>query len=87
MPGKLEPTNVPFGLVVVRQGDGLGRGVQASTGLAALVGACDGELTVGQIIGAIAALVDVPADDLATELLPAVRRLVADGLLQAGNTR
>ncbi|AEG43205.1 methyltransferase [Isoptericola variabilis] len=76
-PGAADPN-----VVIVRQGDGLGRGVQASTGLAALVGACDGELAVGQIVGAIAALFGVAADDLAVELLPAVRGLVRDGFLR-----
>jgi SAM-dependent methyltransferase len=76
-PGAPDPN-----VVIVRQGDGLGRGVHASTGLAALVGACDGELAVGQIVGAIAALFGVAADDLAAELLPAVRGLVRDGFLR-----
>jgi hypothetical protein len=67
---------------VIRQGDGLGRGVHASTGLAALVGACDGELAVGQIVGAIAAIFDVSVDELASELMPAVRGLVRDGFLR-----
>ncbi|MFD4990550.1 methyltransferase [Cellulosimicrobium cellulans] len=75
-PGAADPT-----VVLLRQGDGLGRAVQASTGLAALVGASDGELTVGQLVGAIAALFEVPAADLAGELLPAVRGLVRDGFL------
>ena len=75
-PGAADPN-----IVILRQGDGLGRGVQASSPLAALVGACDGELSVGQIVGALASLFDVPADDLAAELLPAVRRLVRDGFL------
>src|SRR5690606_30870927 len=77
----LEPGAAGPNVVVVRQGDGLGRGVHASSPLAALVGACDGELTVGQIVGALAALYDVPADALAAELLPAVRNLVRDGFL------
>lgn len=68
-------------VVIVRQGDGLGRGIQASAGLAALVGASDGELTVGQLTTAIASLFDVPAGELAGELLPAVRGLVRDGFL------
>jgi len=76
-PGASDPN-----VVVVRQGDGLGRGVHASTGLAAFVGVCDGELAVGQIVGAIAALFDVPAADLGAELLPAVRGLVRDGFLR-----
>lgn len=75
-PGAEDPN-----VVIVRQGDGLGRGLQASTGLAALVGASDGELTVGQLIGAIASLFEVPVGDLAGELLPAVRGLVRDGFL------
>ncbi|MFI6428007.1 methyltransferase [Promicromonospora sp. NPDC050880] len=75
-PGAADPN-----VVILRQGDGLGRGVQASSPLAALVGACDGELTVGQIVGALAALFEVPADALAGELLPAVRDLVRDGFL------
>jgi SAM-dependent methyltransferase len=75
-PGQSDPN-----VVVVRQGDGLGRGVHASTGLAAFVGVCDGELTVAQIVGALGALLGVGADDLAAELLPAVRGLVRDGFL------
>ncbi|MEK8225989.1 hypothetical protein NKG05_07815 [Oerskovia sp. M15] len=59
-PGAEDPN-----VVIVRQGDGLGRGIQASTGLAALVGASDGELTVGQLITAIASLFEVPAGQLA----------------------
>ncbi len=72
-PGAADPN-----VVVIRQGDGLGRGVHASTALAALVGACDGELSVGQIAGAIATLFDVDAAALLAELAPAVRRLVRD---------
>ena len=68
-------------VVIVRQGDGLGRGIHASAGLAALVGASDGELTVGQLVTAIASLFEVPAGELAGELLPAVRGLVRDGFL------
>ncbi|WP_166845064.1 methyltransferase [Isoptericola sp. BMS4] len=79
-PGSPDPN-----VVVVRQGDGFGRGVHASTGLAAFVGACDGELAVGQIVGAIAALFDVPAADLRAELFPAVRGLVRDGFLRPGS--
>ncbi|MCA5892165.1 methyltransferase [Isoptericola sp. NEAU-Y5] len=76
-PGAADPN-----VIVVRQGDGLGRGVHASTALAAFVGVCDGELTVGQIVGAIAGLFDVSAVDLGAELLPAARNLVRDGFLR-----
>jgi hypothetical protein len=75
-PGEEDPQ-----VIMLRQGGGFGRAVRASTALAGLVGACDGELAVGRLIAALAELLEVPADGLATELLPAVRRLVADGLL------
>lgn len=75
-PGASDPT-----LVLLRQGDGFGRTVQAGTALAGLVGACDGELTVGQLLGGVAALLEVPADALAAELLPQVRDLLRDGFL------
>lgn len=78
-PGAGDPT-----LVLLRQGEGLGRTVRAGTALAGLVGACDGDLTVGQIVGGIAALLDVRSDELAAELLPQVRDLVRDGLLVVG---
>ncbi|MBO1753041.1 methyltransferase [Actinotalea sp. BY-33] len=75
-PGASDPT-----VVLLRQGDGFGRSVRAGTALAGLVGACDGELTLGQILGGVAALLDVPADALAAELLPEVRGLTRDGFL------
>lgn len=78
-PGAADPN-----IVIVRQGDGLGRGVHASTSLSALVGACDGELTVGQIVAAIASIFEVSGAELAAELLPAVRGLVRDGFLVRG---
>ena len=55
--------------------------MDASTALAGLVGACDGELTVGQVVGALADLLEEPEPDLRARLLPAVRDLVAEGLL------
>lgn len=68
-------------VIIVRQGGGFARAVRADTALAGLVGACDGELSVGQIIGAIATLFEVEASELAAQLLPQVRGLITDGLL------
>ena len=51
------------------------------TGLAALVGACDGELAVGAIVGALAQLLEVDEAALAAELLPAARALIDDAML------
>ncbi len=75
-PGAADPS-----LVLLRQGGGFGRTVQVGTALAGLVGACDGELSVGQILGGLAAILDVELAELRSGLLPAVRGLVRDGLL------
>jgi len=75
-PGDEHPT-----AMLLRQGGGFGRVVSLDTGLAALVGACDGELTVGAIVGALAQLLEVDEAELAAELLPAVRALIDDGML------
>jgi len=77
----LEPGSADPRVIVLRQGDGLGRGIQADTALAGFVGGCDGELSVGQIIGALAALLEVPAEELAGDVLPSARGLVRDGFL------
>lgn len=77
----LEPGAVDPNVVLLRQGGGFGRTVRAGTALAAFVGACDGELTAGQVVGALAALLDVPVADVAADVLPSARGLVADGLL------
>ncbi|ROS31636.1 methyltransferase [Cellulomonas sp. PhB150] len=75
-PGAVDPQ-----VVLLRQGGGFGRAVQAGTALAGFVGACDGDLSAGQIVGALGALLGVPAQDVAADVLPSVRGLVRDGLL------
>ena len=75
-PGDEDPT-----AMLLRQGGGFGRTVALDTGLAALVGACDGELAVGAIVGALAQLLEVDEEALAAELLPAARALIDDGML------
>ncbi|WP_090039502.1 MULTISPECIES: methyltransferase [unclassified Leifsonia] len=77
-PGADSPT-----AILLRQGGAFGRVVSAGTGLAALVGACDGELSVGAIVAALAQLLEVDEDALRSELLPAVRGLLVDGFLRA----
>jgi hypothetical protein len=69
-------------VVLLRQGGGLQRAVRVDTALAGLVGACDGDLTVGQIVSALSSLLPAPVGELTDRLLPQVRRLVADGLLR-----
>ena len=69
-------------VILLRQGGGFGRTVSVGTALAGLVGACDGELTVGQLVGAVGAVLELPVAELRAELVPALRGLVRDGLLE-----
>jgi SAM-dependent methyltransferase len=77
----LTPGDVDPSVVLLRQGRGFGRTVRAGTALAGFVGACDGELTAGQIVGALGSLLEVGAAEVAADVVPSVRGLVLDGLL------
>ena len=55
--------------------------MRADTALAGVVGACDGELPLGVLVDAVAGLLEEDASALRQRAVPAVRRLVADGLL------
>lgn len=76
-PGADQPT-----VILLRQGGGFGRTVDAGTALAALVGAADGELPLGVLSDAIAQLLEADAAELWEELGPAVRELVGGGMLR-----
>jgi len=73
------------GVILLRQGAGLRRTNLLSTELAGFVSACDGELTVGQIIGALEALLGghdgFDAGTFRANLLADVGNLVRDGFL------
>ncbi|WP_307484251.1 DUF7059 domain-containing protein [Microbacterium trichothecenolyticum] len=75
-PGEEDPT-----VIELRQGGGFGRIVEVDPGLAALVGACDGDLSVGVLIDAIAQLMEVDAEALRADLLPRVRELLVTGFV------
>ncbi|WP_205111667.1 DUF7059 domain-containing protein [Subtercola frigoramans] len=75
-PGQENPT-----VMTLRQGSGFARSVSLDTALAALVGACDGDLALGQIIGALAHLLEADETELVADLLPRVRGLVNDAFL------
>ena len=77
-PGNDDPT-----VITLRQGGGFARTVESGTALSALVGACDGELSVGAIVGALGQLLGADDEALAAELLPRVRELVTTGMLRA----
>ncbi len=56
-PGEEDPS-----VIELRQGGGFARTLEVDPGLAALVGACDGDLAVGALIDAIAQLMEVDAE-------------------------
>ena len=70
--------------IVLRQQRGFRRARRADTVVAALVGACDGELAVGPLLDAISQLLDRDAADTRTTYLPIVRELVDEGFLVSG---
>ncbi|WP_394552745.1 methyltransferase [Agromyces sp. MMS24-JH15] len=76
-PGQEQPT-----AILLRQGGGFGRVIDAGTALAALVGAADGTLPAGVLSDAIADLLDADPAALWAELAGEVRALVHDGLLR-----
>lgn len=71
-------------VIRLHQGGGLQRTARVDTALAGIVGACDGELGLGAIVAAVAELTDGDESALRARVLPAVRRLVADGFLAVG---
>ncbi|WP_246139978.1 DUF7059 domain-containing protein [Protaetiibacter larvae] len=75
-PGEADPS-----VIVLRQGGGLRRELRVDPALAAVVGACDGELPLGVILDAVAQLLDTDAEALRIALVAEVRELVIDGIL------
>jgi methylase of polypeptide subunit release factors len=76
-PGEEHPT-----VITLVQGSGFGRRVPAGTALAAVVGACDGSLTVGAICAAVAELLEVDERELLGEVVPQLSELVFTGMLR-----
>jgi methylase of polypeptide subunit release factors len=76
-PGDEHPT-----VMTLRQGGGFARTMPLDTALAAVVGACDGELSIRAIAGAIAQLLDVDEAALLDEVIPGIRELVFSGMLR-----
>jgi len=60
---------------------GFRRARQADTVVAALAGACDGELSIGPLLDAIAHLLDRDPSETRATYLPVVRELVDEGFL------
>ncbi|MFF1817400.1 methyltransferase [Kribbella sp. NPDC058245] len=75
-PGAEDPATI-----VLRRQRGMRRAEQVDTVLAGFVGACDGDLSVGQILAALSDLLDRPLVDVLPEYLPQIRRLLVEGFL------
>ncbi|OUM42019.1 DUF7059 domain-containing protein [Arthrobacter sedimenti] len=69
------------GVILLRQGAGLRRTTLLSTELAGFVSACDGDLTAGQIAGALAMLLERPDAAFTSALLVDVEQLIREGFL------
>jgi methylase of polypeptide subunit release factors len=69
------------GVILLRQGAGLRRTTLLSTELAGFASACDGDLTAGQIAGALAMLLERPDAAFTSELLVDVEQLIREGFL------
>ncbi len=80
-PGAEDPEEI-----VLRQQRWVRRARQVDTIEAALVGACDGELTVLQILDALAQLLEQDAAEVRSTYLPVVRDLVVEGFLDLEQT-
>ncbi|HWL98661.1 MAG TPA: class I SAM-dependent methyltransferase [Nocardioidaceae bacterium] len=76
-PGEEDPERI-----VLRRQRGMRRARQVDTVEAGLVGACDGELTVGQILDALATLLDRDPAGLRRDYALAVGELVEEGLVE-----
>jgi len=75
-PGAADPEHIVF-----RQQRGFRRAVALDTATAGILGACDGELTLGQIVASVASLLEVAPDALARGTVERVRTLVVDGFV------
>ncbi|WP_307852631.1 methyltransferase [Glaciihabitans sp. dw_435] len=67
--------------MTLRQGAAFARVYPMGTVLSAVVGACDGELSIAAICAALAQLLDLNEADVLDEVLPALRELTVTGFL------
>jgi len=75
-PGEPDPS-----VLLLRQGGGFRRELRVGTELAAIVGACDGELSLGAIVVAVAELLELDLAELRRATVAEVRDLLVDGFL------
>lgn len=75
-PGEADPEHL-----VYRQRSGLCRAMEVDTVLGGVLGACDGDLDLGAIVAAVAAILEVDAGTVREQVLPRVRRALREGIL------
>lgn len=75
-PGAGDPEHIVF-----RQRVGLLRAIRADTTLAAVLGALDGDLTLGQVTAAVAQVLDEDPAEVAAAVIPEVRAALLDQML------
>jgi hypothetical protein len=75
-PGEEAPT-----VIELRQGGGFGRVLAVDPALAAVVGACDGDLPLGALVDAVAQLLDADAATLRADVFPRIRDLALMGFV------
>lgn len=78
-PGAADPQHI-----VLRQRTGLLRAIEVDTAEGAVLGALDGELTVGQVLGAVAQVLELEATELAAAVVPVIRDALRDQFLVMG---
>jgi methylase of polypeptide subunit release factors len=78
-PGADDPEHV-----VLRSLGGFRRAARVDTATAALVGACEGTLPVGALLAAVASVLGEDPSRLRERLLPGIRDLVEQGVLEPG---
>lgn len=76
-PGAADPQRI-----VHRQQRGFRRAHEVGTALAGVLGACDGDLSLGQILASVADILGAEPRVLAADLLPELRRMVRQGYLR-----
>lgn len=76
LPGNADPS-----VIQLRQGGGWRRTAVLDSLLAGFVGACDGELSAGQIMSGLCAILELDAQAVQEQLLPQIADLVREGFL------
>lgn len=79
-PGAADPEHL-----VLRQRRGLCRAIEVGTASGGVLGACDGELPLAAVVGAVAQILGAGVGEVAQEVLPVVRRGLREGLLVAAD--